>query len=76
MYQDEHGIVANSFYDRLLNKTIQMGLFVWIGIRVMCEFRYSWWRTMVWLKSWTFMDNSNETSIHSDLIKSRKSFVF
>jgi len=28
MYQDEHGIVANSFYDRLLNKTIQMGLFV------------------------------------------------
>jgi hypothetical protein len=27
MYQEDHGIVHNSFYDRLLNKTIGMGLY-------------------------------------------------
>ena len=26
MYQEDHGIVHNTFYDRLLNKTIGMGL--------------------------------------------------
>ena len=25
MYQEEHGIVHNTFFDRLLNKTISMG---------------------------------------------------
>jgi hypothetical protein len=27
MYQEDHGIVHNSFYDQLLNKTINMGLY-------------------------------------------------
>jgi hypothetical protein len=26
MYQEDHGIIHNSFYDRLLNKTIGMSL--------------------------------------------------
>ena len=27
MYQEDHGIIHNYFYDRLLNKTIGMGLY-------------------------------------------------
>ena len=27
MYQEDHGIIHNSFYDRLLNKTIGMSLY-------------------------------------------------
>ncbi len=27
MYQEDHGIIHNTFFDRLLNKTIGMGLY-------------------------------------------------
>lgn len=30
MYQEDHGIIHNSFYDRLLNKSIDMGQYLFL----------------------------------------------
>lgn len=65
MYQDQHGIIHNAFYDQFLKKKISMGSYLSMAFVIVCKndnwtcFSKSWWRTMVWSEGWTDLDHSN-----------------